>query len=1393
MPIVSGFRATLASLFSWTTRKSSFTTVAEDKAPNDAQEVLQRPPLPPKLQTTIGEKALKVLRTVTGEGLFSSTKTTAIATEDNARDDPAPNSTPEHPSERPKSKTLNITEKAQVILKVLGIVASDVPFTGMITLVGGLQFLADQYEKRCDNDEDLGYLLDRLEKLAELIQPYEENRSLLPANFTKLLTVTLQAHVSMNRLLTYRNSSTLSKLLSAASTAKEIVALTKKINDIFNDIVMQLHLQTMKQIGELVPKVDDLQQQWILTSLLKAPNAVLDSLPRSLRPCHAGTRLDVLEQIEDWARADAKDSPQIFCLSGSPGSGKTAIAVSISHILQKDPDIRFAGFFCTSLREDASNSNFIFPTLAAQLAHRQDVFAILKGVPRQQCSIYGRPGKQFKDLLIHSLTKLSGVTLLVIDGLDECKESDDVLEIVDALLQNVAEVPTLKVLVCCRSGSEIFQGIISVACRRFSLDDVEPQNLRHDLRLLFSVELQARNFSLKSIISLMDYMDGANCSFLIAYTACTNEDLSPLDSQETQRDTLGRLMARHMDSTYDTHITNALAKADSNNEGGKERGNSGERNSLSVTDLATLVEVPAEQLSTFFNSFPKTVLETESEKVHIHHSSFQEYVKLGVKTVGGGSSSHLHITHRLIRHMSVRLHHNMSGGEALLSASLLSLNVDGILSYACRYWAKHLEMIGTAANEKDLRELLVVLKKFFLTHLLHWLEVLSVLEDVEIVDSVLKSLIQWTEMHRSYILGDSLSQLNSILLDASNSFEVSKRAIKSSATEVYRTFLLPLTHSGRRLAERYPYVGPSLEITELLSLPFSLEPGSTEPKILLSQDATCFTVVWNGCVGIGDSSKNDCAVFLSKSDSKSYIDALVVGQNQVLITMLRSGLAEVWLWTISEKKPKEPFWEQEYVSESQLLPVLALSADGTLVAISTSSKVRVWDIKSWEERLVLRCRKDQYPQERLLALSPRHILVGLRLRSLNPGASKRIVFHDQPLCAIFSSDGNALAVAGNSRISFYRNLLSNNATSTLSPSVSFNISCPVTSLALSPNARYLAVVGVSFLAVWDTFGSLQPLMKLQNETYKTISSVVFSKDSKYLQCGHICPGEKTVLFDMRAIELPIAAQMRVTALAMSSGRKVATGSDNGAVTLWNRGLSSVLYCWERERHPHAVAFVTFSPNGRLLASISKDRIYVRGTTIPFETYARLIPSGSGDLFLSACSFSGDSSLFLCIVQGGIAEHAASAQIWKTSSWDCDLRHIRSISLSQTGEMLAISTNQCLAVHRINLCESSVSLASSQRFDEDLLRLSFSPDNRYILSTAGVLDIAQNFTPTSTSGIEFSDVYIRDGWFMDLKGEKRCQMRFKDICGWASSGSTLVFFTKTLGNVSVVSVCQRTVR
>ena len=220
--------------------------------------------------------------------------------------------------------------------------------------------------------------------------------------------------------------------------------------------------------------------------------------------CLKGTRGAVLDRIELWTRDF--DKPPVFWLNGLAGTGKSTIAQTIAERVYADGQLG-ASFFCSRDYEDRSNLQFVFPTLAVQLARRYPEFRSIF-VPLVQSdpgiafeSLYN----QMEKLIVGPLSETAISTVVVIDALDECKDEEPASAILSVIGRFLSEIPTVKFLVTGRPEPCIRQGfrlpLLVGATDVFALHEVEPRFINNDIRLFFK-------HSFLEIASRGGYFDG---------------------------------------------------------------------------------------------------------------------------------------------------------------------------------------------------------------------------------------------------------------------------------------------------------------------------------------------------------------------------------------------------------------------------------------------------------------------------------------------------------------------------------------------------------------------------------------------------------------------------------------------------------------------------------------------------------------------------------------------------------------------------------------------------------------------------------------------------------------------------------------------------------------------
>ncbi|RXW15750.1 hypothetical protein EST38_g10104, partial [Candolleomyces aberdarensis] len=164
--------------------------------------------------------------------------------------------------------------------------------------------------------------------------------------------------------------------------------------------------------------------------------------------CFPGTRTDVIRTIMAWANSTLLWNTHVLWLYGYVGCGKSAIALAVA--LKFEERNRLVGsFFFFRNTGDRSRMTRFAKTLACQLAA-----AIPEAAPFIEKAVKAEPGLLKSNLvaqlrhLVYEPFKaaakrgrllktflLKGPFLIVIDGLDECEDRQDVQAFIDDMLQ----------------------------------------------------------------------------------------------------------------------------------------------------------------------------------------------------------------------------------------------------------------------------------------------------------------------------------------------------------------------------------------------------------------------------------------------------------------------------------------------------------------------------------------------------------------------------------------------------------------------------------------------------------------------------------------------------------------------------------------------------------------------------------------------------------------------------------------------------------------------------------------------------------------------------------------------------------------------------------------------
>ena len=199
-----------------------------------------------------------------------------------------------------------------------------------------------------------------------------------------------------------------------------------------------------------------------------------------------GTRGDILDEIELWTKDF--DRPPVYWLNGLAGTGKSTIAQTIAERTFASGQLG-ASFFCSRDFLDRSNLQFIFPTLAIQLACKFAKFRSIL-VPLVQSDpgiVHESLYYQMDRLIVRPLTESGVSTVIIIDALDECRDHKPTSAILSVLGQLVSEIPKAKFFLTGRPERRILEGFrlprMAEATDVFVLHEVEPHQVESDIQL----------------------------------------------------------------------------------------------------------------------------------------------------------------------------------------------------------------------------------------------------------------------------------------------------------------------------------------------------------------------------------------------------------------------------------------------------------------------------------------------------------------------------------------------------------------------------------------------------------------------------------------------------------------------------------------------------------------------------------------------------------------------------------------------------------------------------------------------------------------------------------------------------------------------------------------------
>ena len=487
--------------------------------------------------------------------------------------------------------------------------------------------------------------------------------------------------------------------------------------------------------------------------------------------CLPGTRKEVIDEISNWVNNDSDDTPRIFFLSGFAGAGKSAIAHAVAHLF--DGLGHLGSSYCFDVAHQAERSpNKVFSTIACDLADLDpELKASLWQVVREKRSLRNTRAarEQFQRFILDPATGLKtvGPIVIVIDALDESGDPASRQVILSILAGKAADLPSnFRVLVTGRAERDIRDALDGK--QHVISKHMETINANNDIffflqtQLCDIVELEQKWPNSYWCQMLVDKSEGL---FQWASTACRfikgdgEEVLDPVKQLDILVSSASRsAQLSQLDQLY-TRILTRIFKTNDTDRMGSFQSVMGcllaAREPLSISALKNLCRDKESanavgQIIRPLGSLLSGVAQ-DSIPIRLLHTSFRDFLTdrgcSGLYYIDA-SSHHHSLMLSSLRVIMEELRFNICQLETshwrnkdvfdLVERAKEAISPH--LSYSCRFWADHLRGTSFAFDiNHEIRD-------FLHTRLLLWLEVLSLIKEVNIASKALLSIIEWTQV-----------------------------------------------------------------------------------------------------------------------------------------------------------------------------------------------------------------------------------------------------------------------------------------------------------------------------------------------------------------------------------------------------------------------------------------------------------------------------------------------------------------------------------------------------------------------------------------------------------------------------------------------------------------------
>jgi hypothetical protein len=364
-------------------------------------------------------------------------------------------------------------------------------------------------------------------------------------------------------------------------------------------------------------------------------------------------------------------------------------------------------------------------------------------------------------------TGLEDPVVLVLDALDECTDVHAPETIISAFASTIEEVPFLKIFVSSRPTSSTNDAFADEELRKrravFVLHDVEKDVVESDIKSYISARLADKALKrnivengwppVELVEKLVQKADGL---FIYASTVCEFiEHRGDLRYRLQQMADRPAREYKGIDALYQQILESAIAEFREEEDVLHCRSIVTAvvqlQNPLPLIDLGDLLRLPANHIRELLGDLQSVLIVPEKLHgiIHTLHASFHDFLtdekRCLPRMYVRPSRQHRDILMCLLQCMNT-LKRDICKISSQFNAEVHHLEtrrktyISGSLLYACSHWIDHLSLVSTTEEDDELLE---ALHTFMSTKLLNWIEVLSLLDNLSNVSTVLASARSW--------------------------------------------------------------------------------------------------------------------------------------------------------------------------------------------------------------------------------------------------------------------------------------------------------------------------------------------------------------------------------------------------------------------------------------------------------------------------------------------------------------------------------------------------------------------------------------------------------------------------------------------------------------------------